>query len=223
MEPMNGDRRIGGGQPPAAGDATLDLRELAGVAFREGYNKPQFDTITRCLVTNVEAKVGRQMTDAAPGGKPTADRDYTPIYLQVTMVPEGTSDEFWENFGGIRLYRRADGVRELWSGKDSAGALLRKVIGDQFGEQIASSLIYMISHLNGQTVGVKSEKSQAFGGGESHKNLIKVIYTKNPPKLPEPRPQAPTAQPGVGSRPGGGYGPEQGVSHPPVEQVNIKV
>jgi len=156
-------------------DEAVDLSTLQGIPFSEGGQKPTFSTITRMKVKDAVLKHGRNDSKTEDG----KDK-YDALYLQVVFEAPGDI-EFWENYGGIRLYHHKDpapGKPEvtLWTGKDSYGAQLRNLMRDTYGEEVYNDITQMVEKLKASEVGVKTETTKGFSGGESTKNAIKQVY-----------------------------------------------
>jgi len=154
---------------------TVDPSEVDDVPLSGGGSKPVFDVITKVKVTKVELKQG--------GMTPSKDRegDYRlNYYLQVNMQDDAGTD-LWENYGGLAVYynnvESGTPSKNKYIGPQSFYNRLRETVADQFGEDAAASNQALIDTLTGKTVGIKSEEISLIGGGKSHKNVIKQIYT----------------------------------------------
>jgi len=157
-------------------DDAVDMSTLQGVSFSEGGSKPTFNTITRMKVKSVVLKHGRN-----DNKKPEKGRDkFDALYIQVVFEAPDKS-EFWENYGGIRLYHHEEpkpGEPEvtLWTGKDSYSARLRNLMKDTYGEEVYNDITKMVEKLQVSEVGVITETTKGYSGGEVTKNAIKQVY-----------------------------------------------
>ena len=151
----------------------LDMQKYGQMKFESGTNKPFFEKITKMTVKGVEFKKSTKLSQTI--NKDGETSQYFPVYLSVTFTfyDNGTEKEFYENYGGARLYGHDMDDSKMWLGQDSALGKLHTLMKETSG--LFLNIIDIETVLLNKEVGVRTDTLEVMGK-TINKNIIKTIY-----------------------------------------------